>query len=116
MSFSPGLEVEADALEGLRRAVLVLAERQTATLDAVVAQGLRLDAVTGSVRAVEDQVVTTNGLLADIVGALEGKDQGGTDLKSLVDAVAAMASDLRELRDGTTTMASAIVLLTQRLG
>ena len=110
------VDLEIDHLEGLRRAVLVVAERQTATLDAIAAQGIRLDAVTGAVRAVEDQVVTTNGLLAEITAALEGKGQSGTDLKALVDAVNGMAGDLRELREGTTTMASAIVLLTQRLG
>ena len=110
------VDVETDALEGLRRAVLVLAERQTATLDAIAAQGIRLDAVTGAVRSVEDQVVTTNSLLAEITAALDGKGKTGADLKSLVDAVNGMAGDLRELREGTTTMAGAIVLLTQRLG
>ena len=109
------VNVEADALEEVRRAVLTLADRQTATLDAIAAQGVRLDAVAGAVRAVEGQVVTTNGLLAEIAAAMEGKGEGGGDMKTLADAVAGMAADLRELREGTGVMAAAVTLLAQRL-
>ena len=109
------VDVEADALEEVRRAVLTLADRQTATLDAITAQGVRLDAVTSAVRAVEGQVATTNGLLAEIAAAMEGKGEGGGDMKALADAVAGMAADLRELREGTGVMAAAVALLAQRL-
>ena len=108
------VDVEADALEDIRRAVLALADRQTATLDAIAAQGVRLDAITGAVRAVEEQVATTNGLLAEIAAAMEGKGEGG-DIKALVAAVNGMAGDLRELREGTATMAAAVALLARRL-
>lgn len=67
------VDVEADALEEVRRAILALADRQTAALDAIAAQGVRLDAITGAVHGVEQQVATTNGLLAEIAAALEGK-------------------------------------------
>ena len=109
------VDVEADALEEVRRAVLTLADRQTATLDAIAAQGVCLDAVAGAVRAVEGQVATTNGLLAEIAAAMEGKGEGGGDMKALAEAVAGMAADLRELREGTGVMAAAVTLLAQRL-
>lgn len=109
------VDVETDALEEIRRAVLALADRQTATLDAVAAQGVRLDAVADAVRAVEGQVATTNALLAEITAALEGKGEGGSDFKEVADAVLKMAEDLRELREGTATMAAAVALLAQRL-
>ena len=112
---SAPVDVEADALEEVRRAILTLADRQTATLDAIAAQGVRLDAVVGAVRAVEGQVMTTNGLLAEIAAAMEGKGEGGGDMQTLADAVAGMAADLRELREGTGVMAAAVTLLAQRL-
>lgn len=114
-SLSVLVDVEADALEKVRQAVLTLADRQTATLDAIAAQGVRLDAVAGAVRAVEGQVMTTNGLLAEIAAGMEGKSEGGGDMKALADAVAGMAADLRELREGTGVMAAAVALLAQRL-
>ncbi len=107
------VDVGTDALEEVRRAILVLADRQTATLNAVAAQGVRLDALTGAVRANEEQVTTANGLLTEIAAALEGK--GGSDFKNLADAVQGMAADLRELSEGTATMAGAVALLAQRL-
>ena len=109
------VDIETDALEEVRRAVLALADRQTATLEAVAAQGVRLDAAAGAVRAVEGQVATTNALLAEIAAALEGKGEGGSDFKEVADAVLRMAEDLRELREGTATMAAAVELLAQRL-
>lgn len=115
LPLSAVVDVETDALEEVRRAVLALADRQTATLEAVAAQGVRLDAVAGAVRAVEGQVVTTNALLAEIAAAMEGKGEGGGDIKALADAVVGMAADLRELREGTATMAAAVTLLAQRL-
>lgn len=115
VSLSAVVDVETDALEEVRRAVLALADRQTATLDAVAAQGVRLDAVADAVRAVEGQVATTNALLAEIAAALEGKGEGGSDIKEAADAVLRMAEDLRELREGTATMAAAVALLAQRL-
>jgi len=107
------MNVEADALDDVRHAVLALAERQTATLDAVAAHGVRLDALTGAVRGVEAQVSTSNRLLTGIATALESK--GGGDFKELVDAVQGMAADVRELGTGTATMANAVTLLTQHL-
>jgi len=114
-SLSASVDVEAGALEEVRRAILVLADRQTAMLDALAAQGVRLDALAGAVRANEEQVATTNGLLAKIVTALEGKGDNGSDFKNLADAVQGMAADMRELSEGTATMASAVKLLAQHL-
>ncbi len=115
LPLSASVDVEADALEEVRRATLVLADRQTAMLDALAAQGVRLDALAGAVRANEEQVATTNGLLAKIVTALEGKGDSGSDFKSLADAVQGMAADVRELSEGTATMASAVKLLARHL-
>ena len=113
LPLSAVVDVEADALEEVRRAVLALADRQTAALDAIAAQGVRLDAVTGAVRAVEEQVTATNGLLAEIAATLDGK--GGSDFKDLAQAVQRMAADLRELSEGTATMAGAVTLLARHL-
>ena len=85
LPLSAVVDVETDALEEVRRAVLALADRQTATLEAVAAQGVRLDALAGAVRAVEGQVATTNALLAEIAAAMEGKAEGG-GLKELAEA------------------------------
>lgn len=108
------VDVEADALDDVRQAVLTLADRQTAVLDVIAAHGVRLDALTGAVRAVEEQVATSNGYLARIASALEGKGEGG-DLKELVGAVQGMAADVRELGKGTATMANAVTLLARHL-
>ena len=114
LSLSASVDVEADALEEIRRAVLVLADRQTATLNAVAAQGVRLDALTGAVRANEGQIATANELLTEIAAALEGKGNSG-DMKALADAVRGMAADVRELSEGTAAMASAVALLARHL-
>ncbi len=113
LPLSAVVDVEADALEEVRRAILTLADRQTAALDAIAAQGMRLDAVTGAVRGLEGQVATTNGLLAEMAKALEGK--GGSNFKDLAKAVQGMAADLRELSEGTATMARAVALLARHL-
>ncbi len=113
LPLSAVVDVEADALQEVRRAILALADRQTAALDAIAAQGVRLDALTGAVRANEEQVATTNGLLAEIAAALEGK--GGSDFKVLARAVQGMAADLRELSEGTAAMANAVALLARHL-
>ena len=115
LSFSAPVDVEADALEEVRRAILVLADRQTAALDAIAAQGVRLDALTGAVRANERQVAMANTLLTEIAAALEGKGGSGGDMKALADAVQGMAADVRELSQGTATMASAVTLLARHL-
>lgn len=115
LSLSSLVDVETDALEEVRRAVLVLADRQTATLNAVAAQGVRLDALTGAVRANEKQVATSNTLLTEIAAALEGKGSSSGDMKALADAVQGMAADVRELTQGTATMANAVALLAQHL-
>lgn len=111
------VDVEADALDDVRQAVLTLADRQTAMLDAVAAHGVRLDALTGAVRAVEEQVAMSNGHLARIAFALEdkGDGKGGGDFKELVNAVQGMAADVRELGEGTATMANAVTLLARHL-
>jgi len=110
------VDVEADALDDVRQAILTLADRQTATLDAIAAHGVRFDALTGAVRTLEEQVATSNGHLAQIASALEGKGEGkGGDFKELVDAVQGMAADVRELGEGTATMANAVTLLARHL-
>lgn len=116
-SASAVVDVEADALDDVRQAILTLADRQTAMLDATAAQGVRLDALAGAVRAVEEQVATSNGHLARIASALEGKDEGkgGSDIKKLVDTVQGMAADVRELGKGTAAMANAVTLLARHL-
>lgn len=115
LSLSAPVDVEADALEEVRRAILALADRQTAALDAIAAQGVRLDALTGAIRANEKQVATSNTLLIEIAAALEGKGGSGGDMKALADAVQRMAADVRELTQGTATMANAVALLAQHL-
>lgn len=115
LSLSTPVDVEADALEEVRRAVLVLADRQTATLNAVAAQGVRLDALTGAVRANEGQIAMANELLTEIAAALGGRGGSGSEMKVLADAVQGMAADVRELTEGTATMASAVTLLARHL-
>lgn len=113
---SAAVDVEAHALDDVRQAILTLADRQTAMLDATAAQGVRLDALTSAVRAVEEQVVTSNEHLARIASALDGKGEGkGGDFKELVDAVQGMAAKVEELGVGTATMANAVTLLARHL-
>ena len=102
-------------LEAIRQAVLTLSDRQTATLQAVAAQGVRLDALAAAVRGVEHQVATSNGLLAEMVAALDAKGESSGDMRALADAVLQMAGDVRELREGTETIADAVSLLAERL-
>ncbi len=110
------VDVEADALDDIRQAILTLADRQTAALDAIAAHRVRLDALAGAVRAVEKQVATSNEHLARIVSALEDKGEGkGNDFKELVNAVQGMAADVRDLGEGTATMANAVTLLARHL-
>ena len=110
------VDVEADALDDVRQAVLTLADRQTAMLDAVAAHGVRLDAVAGAVRTLEEQVAASNRHLAWIASALEDKGDGkGGDFKELVDTVQGMAVEVRELGKGTATMANAVTLLARHL-
>ncbi len=110
------VDVEADALDDIRQAILTLADRQTAVLDAIAAHSVRSDALAGAVRAMEEQVAMSNGHLARIASALEDKGEGkGGDFKELVDAVQGMAADVRELGEGTATMANAVTLLARHL-
>ena len=111
------VDVEADALDDVRQAVLTLADRQTAMLDAVAAHGVRLDAVAGAVRPLAEQVAASNRHLARLASALEdkGDGKGGGDFKELVDAVQGMAAEVRELGKGTATMANAVTLLARHL-
>ena len=102
-------------LEAIRRAMLTLADRQTATLQAVAAQGIRLDALAAGLVAVEHQVITSNGLLAEMAAALDAKGESSGDMRALADAVLQMAGDVRELREGTETIADAVSLLAERL-
>ena len=101
------MSTDDDGLDQLRRAVLTLAERQTATLDAIASQGVRLDALTGAVTHVGSQ-------LGALLDRLEGGEGGGVG--ELVDAVKAMSADLRQLREGTAVMANAVTVLAQRMG
>ena len=73
------------------------------------------DALTGAIRANEKQVATSNTLLTEIAAALEGKGGSGRDMKALADAVQRMAADVRELTQGTATMANAVALLARHL-
>ena len=109
------VDVEADALDDIRQAILTLADRQTAVLEAIAAHGVRSDALAGAVRAMEEQVATSNRHLARIASALEDKGEGGGDFKELVDAVQGMAADVRDLGEGTATMANAVMLLARHL-
>lgn len=101
------MTADDDALDQLRRAVLTLSERQTATLDAIASQGVRLDALTGAVEHVGNQ-------LGVLLARLEGGEGGG--IGELIGAINAMAADLRQLREGTTAMANAVAVLAQRIG
>ena len=102
-----GVSMDDDGLDQLWRAVLTLAERQTATLDAVASQGIRLDALRGAVEHM-------GGQLGALLARLEGGEGGG--IGELVDAINAMAADLGQLREGTAFMANAVAVLAQRMG
>ena len=108
-------DAEDAPLDAIRQAVLTLADRQTATLQAVAAQGVRLDALAAAVRGVEHQVATSNGLLAEVAAALDTKSESTGDMRALADAVLQMAGDVRELREGTGAIADAVSLLAERL-
>lgn len=101
------MSADDDGLDQLRRAVLALSERQTAALDAIASQGVRLDALAGAVEHVGNQ-------LDALLSRLEGGEGGG--IGELVDAVNAMAADLRQLREGTAVMANAVAGLAHRMG
>ena len=101
------MSADNDGLDQLRRAVLTLAERQTATLDAIASQGIRLDALTGAVEHM-------GGQLGALLARLEGGGGGG--IGELVEAINGMAADLRQLREGTGVMAKAVTVLAQRIG
>lgn len=100
------MSTDDSGLDQMRRAILTLAERQTATLDAIASQGVRLDALTGVVERVD-------GRLEALLAKLEGGEGGG--IGELVDAINAMAEDLRQLRQGTGIMANAVNVLADRL-